>query len=141
MNNNERTAMNIYLSNASGKALYEQIYDRIRTMILDGTLKAGQPLPTIRGLAKDLRISVITTSRAYADLERDGYIYSVVGKGSFVSERNADFVRDKNLEEMRSNLAAAAELAARCGMSAEEFLKQAERAFGADKNNSGQYLP
>ena len=130
--------MNIYLSNASGKALYEQIYDRIRTMILDGTLKAGQPLPTIRGLAKDLRISVITTSRAYADLERDGYIYSVVGKGSFVSERNVDFVRDKNLEEMRSNLAAAAELAARCGMSAEEFLKQAERAFGADKNNSGQ---
>ena len=130
--------MNIYLSNASGKALYEQIYDRIRTMILDGTLKAGQPLPTIRGLAKDLRISVITTSRAYADLERDGYIYSVVGKGSFVSERNADFVRDKNLEEMRSNLAAAAELAARCGMIAEEFLKQAERAFGADKNNSGQ---
>ena len=130
--------MNIYLSNASGKALYEQIYDRIRTMILDGTLKAGQPLPTIRGLAKDLRISVITTSRAYADLERDGYIYSVVGKGSFVSERNADFVRDKNLEEMRRNLAAAAELAARCGMSAEEFLKQAERAFGADKNNSGQ---
>ena len=130
--------MNIYLSNASGKALYEQIYDRIRTMILDGTLKAGQPLPTIRGLAKDLRISVITTSRAYADLERDGYIYSVVGKGSFVSERNADFVRDKNLEEMRSNLAAAAELAARCGMSAEEFLKQAERAFGAGKNNSGQ---
>lgn len=138
MNNHERTAMNIYLSNASGKALYEQIYDRIRTMILDGTLKAGQPLPTIRGLAKDLRISVITTSRAYADLERDGYIYSVVGKGSFVSERNADFVRDKNLEEMRSNLAAAAELAARCGMSAEEFLKQAERAFAADKNNSGQ---
>ena len=138
MNNHERTAMNIYLSNASGKALYEQIYDRIRTMILDGTLRAGQPLPTIRGLAKDLRISVITTSRAYADLERDGYIYSVVGKGSFVSERNADFVRDKNLEEMRSNLAAAAELAARCGMSAEEFLKQAERAFGADKNNSGQ---
>lgn len=129
--------MNIYLSNASGKALYEQIYERIRTMILDGTLKAGQPLPTIRGLAKDLRISVITTSRAYADLERDGYIYSVVGKGSFVSERNADFVRDKNLEEMRSNLAAAAELAARCGMSAEEFLKQAERAFGTDKNNSG----
>ena len=82
--------MNIYLSNASGKALYEQIYDRIRTMILDGTLKAGQPLPTIRGLAKDLRISVITTSRAYADLERDGYIYSVVGKGSFVSSQKTD---------------------------------------------------
>lgn len=130
--------MNIYLSNASGKALYEQIYERIKTMILDGTLKAGQSLPTIRGLAKDLRISVITTSRAYADLERDGYIYSVVGKGSFVSERNADFVRDKNLEEMRCNLSSAAELAARCGIGLEEFLKQAERAYNGGKDRNGQ---
>lgn len=129
--------MNIYLTNASGKALYEQIYDRIKTMILEGTLKAGEPLPTIRGLAKDLRISVITTSRAYADLERDGYIYSVVGKGSFVAERNADFVRDKNLGDMRQHLKDAAILAARCGMSEEEFLKQAAWAFANDKNSDG----
>ena len=129
--------MNIYLTNASGKALYEQIYDRIKTMILEGTLKAGEPLPTIRGLAKDLRISVITTSRAYADLERDGYIYSVVGKGSFVAERNADFVRDKNLGDMRQHLKEAAILAARCGMTEEEFLKQAAWVFANDKNSDG----
>ncbi len=66
--------MNIHISNVSGKSLYEQIYTQIKNQILDGTLKAGEPLPTIRGLAKDLRISVITTSRAYSDLERDGYI-------------------------------------------------------------------
>lgn len=87
--------MNIHISNVSGKALYEQIYDQIKNQILEGTLKAGESLPTIRGLAKDLRISVITTSRAYSDLERDGYIYSVVGKGSFVAERNKEFVREK----------------------------------------------
>ena len=92
--------MNIHISNTSGKSLYEQIYAQIKNQILDGTLKEGEPLPTIRGLAKDLRISVITTSRAYSDLERDGYIYSVVGKGSFVAERNKEFVRERNLREM-----------------------------------------
>lgn len=137
MNNSRSKPMNIYLSNASGKALYEQIYDRIKTMILDGTLSAGEPLPTIRGLAKDLRISVITTSRAYADLERDGYIYSVVGKGSFVAERNADFVREKNLGDMRQSLADAATLAARCGLSREQFLREAAQAFAGGKNSGG----
>ncbi len=130
--------MNIYLSNASGKALYEQIYDRIKTMILDGTLKGGEPLPTIRGLAKDLRISVITTSRAYADLERDGYIYSVVGKGSFVAERNADFVREKNLAELRQNLAAAALLARRCNLAEGEFAALSAEAFAAGCGAVGQ---
>ena len=77
--------MNIFLSNLSGKSLYEQIYEQIKMQILEGTLKEGEALPTIRGLAKDLKISVITTARAYSDLERDGFIYSVVGKGSFVS--------------------------------------------------------
>lgn len=135
MNNSRSEQMNVYLSNASGKALYEQIYERIKTMILDGTLKAGEPLPTIRGLAKDLRISVITTSRAYAELERDGYIYSVVGKGSFVAERNADFVREKNLGDMRQNLADAAILAVRCNLSKEQFLREAAQAFANDKKS------
>ena len=109
--------MNIHISNISGKALYEQIYEQIKTQILEGTLKEGEPLPTIRGLAKDLRISVITTSRAYSDLERDGYICSVVGKGTFVAERNQEFVRQRNLKEMEEYISKAAEISLRCGMS------------------------
>ncbi len=114
--------MNIYISNTSGKALYEQIYEQIKNMILEGTLKAGESLPTIRQLAKDLRISVITTSRSYSDLERDGYIYSVVGKGSFVAQRNQEFVREINYKEMEQCLANAVEIANRCGLSEEEFV-------------------
>lgn len=121
--------MNIFISNVSGKALYEQIYDQIKNLILEGTLKEGEPLPTIRGLAKDLRISVITTSRAYADLERDGYIYSVVGKGSFVAERNREFVREKNYKELEEKLSDAAAIATRCGISENEFLEIAKTIF------------
>lgn len=114
--------MNIHISNVSGKALYEQIYDQIKNQILEGTLKAGESLPTIRGLAKDLRISVITTSRAYSDLERDGYIYSVVGKGSFVAERNQEFVREKNIKEMEEYIVMSVEIANRCGINEEQFI-------------------
>ena len=114
--------MNIHISNVSGKALYEQIYDQIKNQILEGTLKAGESLPTIRGLAKDLRISVITTSRAYSDLERDGYIYSVLGKGSFVAERNKEFVREKNIKEMEEYIVKSVEIANRCGMNEEQFI-------------------
>lgn len=115
--------MNIFISNTSGKSLYEQIYDQIKTLILEGSLRAGEPLPTIRGLAKDLRISVITTSRAYSDLERDGYIYSVVGKGSFVAECNQEFVRERNYTEMEGHISSAVEIANRCGIDEEEFVK------------------
>lgn len=120
--NTEGIIMNIHISNVSGKALYEQIYDQIKNQILEGTLKAGESLPTIRGLAKDLRISVITTSRAYSDLERDGYIYSVVGKGSFVAERNQEFVREKNIKEMEEYIVKSVEIANRCGMNEEQFI-------------------
>ena len=121
--------MNIFISNTSGKALYEQIYDQIKILILEGSLKEGEPLPTIRGLAKDLRISVITTSRAYADLERDGYIYSVVGKGSFVAERNQEFVREKNYKEMEEHISNAVEIANRCGIDEDEFIKITKMIF------------
>ena len=94
-----------------------------------GTLKEGEPLPTIRGLAKDLRISVITTSRAYSDLERDGYIYSVVGKGSFVAERNREFIRERNLQEMEEYLTKAIEISNRCGMSQEQLIDLVKTIF------------
>lgn len=121
--------MNIHISNMSGKSLYEQIYAQIKNQILDGTLKEGEPLPTIRGLAKDLRISVITTSRAYSDLERDGYIYSVVGKGSFVAERNREFIRERNLQEMEEYLTKATEISNRCGMSQEQLIDLVKTIF------------
>lgn len=121
--------MNIHISNVSGKSLYEQIYTQIKNQILDGTLKAGEPLPTIRGLAKDLRISVITTSRAYSDLERDGYIYSVVGKGSFVAERNQEFVRERNLQEMEEYISKAIEISERCGMGEDKFIELVKTIF------------
>lgn len=121
--------MNIHISNTSGKSLYEQIYAQIKNQILEGTLKEGEPLPTIRGLAKDLRISVITTSRAYSDLERDGYIYSVVGRGSFVAERNGEFVRERNLQEMEEYLSKAIEISSRCGMDEEQFIEVVKAIF------------
>ena len=121
--------MNIHISNTSGKSLCEQIYAQIKNQILDGTLKEGEPLPTIRGLAKDLRISVITTSRAYSDLERDGYIYSVVGKGSFVAERNREFIRERNLQEMEEYLTKAIDISNRCGMSQEQLIDLVKTIF------------
>ena len=121
--------MNIHISNMSGKSLYEQIYAQIKNQILDGTLKEGEPLPTIRGLAKDSRSSVITTSRAYSDLERDGYIYSVVGKGSFVAERNREFIRERNLQEMEEYLTKAIEISNRCGMSQEQLIDLVKTIF------------
>lgn len=115
--------MNITISNKSSKSLYEQIYDQIKTYILDGTLKSGEALPTIRGLAKDLRISVITTSRAYSDLEKDGYIYSVVGKGSFVAERNHEFVLEENCKELENHITKAVEIANRTKIDEEKLIE------------------
>jgi len=115
--------MNITISNKSSKSLYEQIYDQIKTYILDGTLKSGEALPTIRGLAKDLRISVITTSRAYSDLEKDGYIYSVVGKGSFVAERNHEFVLEENYKELENHITKAVEIANRTKIDEEKLIE------------------
>ena len=79
--------MNIIISNANNQPIYEQIYVQIKSFIISGDLKEGDLLPSIRNLAKDLRISVITTKRAYDELEKDGYIYSVAGKGSYVAQK------------------------------------------------------
>ena len=82
--------MDILISNSSGKPIYEQITSQIKNLILSGGLQAGEALPSMRLLAKELRISVITTKRAYEDLERDGFIETVPGKGSFVAHKNAE---------------------------------------------------
>lgn len=103
--------MNIIISNSDKAPIYEQITRQIKEMIMNGTLKEGDALPSMRFLAKELRISMITTKRAYEELERDGFIESYVGKGSFVKGANQDFIREKNCREMEHALSVAVEKA------------------------------
>jgi GntR family transcriptional regulator len=96
--------MNILISNTSGEPIYAQIVNQIRQMILQGELISGTPLPSIRLLAKELQISVITTKRAYEELEREGLINSIVGKGSFVSGADQEFIREQRLRMMENKM-------------------------------------
>ena len=89
--------MDIIISNAANQPIYEQIYNQIKTQIVSGKLKEDDLLPSIRNLAKDLRISVITTKRAYDELEKDGYLYSLAGKGFYVAEKNTEIIRETNM--------------------------------------------
>ena len=89
--------MEIIISNSSDKPIYEQIAMQIKSLIMDGTLSAGEALPSMRALAKDLHISVITVQRAYEDLTRDGFIETVSGKGSFVASQNKEFIQEEQL--------------------------------------------
>ena len=112
--------MDIIISNAAGEPIYEQIYTQIRNSIVSGALDAGEMLPSIRALARDLKISVITTKRAFDDLERDGFIVSVQGKGSFVAPFNADFVKEERRKELENCLMQARALADELKMKDEE---------------------
>ena len=108
--------MNIILSNSSGKPIYEQITAQIKAQIMSGELQAGDALPSMRTLAKELRISVITTKRAYEDLERDGFLENVSGKGCFVAAQNTDILREESLRQTEAALQQAVELARRGGI-------------------------
>ena len=112
--------MNILISNASDKPIYEQICDQLSRQILAGELEPGAPLPSIRALAKDLRVSVITTKRAYDELEKGGYLHTVPGKGSYVAEQNSQLVREAWLSRIQEHLSQAADLAKSAGVSREE---------------------
>lgn len=103
--------MNIIISNSDKTPIYEQITRQIKDMIMSGSLKEGDALPSMRYLAKELRISMITTKRAYEELERDGYIVSYVGKGSFVKAANQEFIKEQNRMEMEHALAVAVDKA------------------------------
>ncbi|SFJ75617.1 MULTISPECIES: GntR family transcriptional regulator [unclassified Bacillus (in: firmicutes)] len=96
--------MQIIISNSSKEPIYEQITNQIKSLILSGDLKEGSPLSSMRQLAKDLQVSIITTKRAYEELEKAGFIYSIVGKGSFVAEQNLDVVREKKLKVIEEQL-------------------------------------
>ena len=108
--------MNVFIDNKSGVPIYDQICTQIREQIVGGTLAADEALPSIRNLAKDLKISVITTKRAYEELEREGLIYTVPAKGCFVAGLNQDRLRERHLQKIEEHLAEAARLADVCGL-------------------------
>ena len=96
--------MQLYIDNRSGTPIYDQIYTQIKAQIVSGELCTGDALPSIRGLARDLRISVITTKRAYDELEREGFLYTVPAKGCFVAERNVELLREENLRKIEEHM-------------------------------------
>ena len=114
--------MEIIIRNTGGQPIYEQIYSQLKAQIIAGALSPGEALPSIRALAKDLKISVITTKRAYDELEAEGFLYTIAGKGCFVAEKNLDLIREQQLKELEDHLTAAAELAKTCGLTVEELI-------------------
>ena len=113
--------MELVIRNTTNQPIYDQIYSQIKAQIIAGKLSPGEALPSIRALAKDLRISVITTKRAYDELEADGFLFTVAGKGCFVAEKNLDSIREQKLKELEDHLDAAVELAAQCGISSAQL--------------------
>ncbi len=114
--------MNIIISNSSGQPIYEQIAMQIKNLIIAGKLQEGDALPSMRLLARELRISVITTKRAYEELEKEGFIFSFTGKGSFVASKNIDLIREQQLREIEDHMQAIAEKAEVCGLRLEELV-------------------
>ena len=113
--------MTILIDNKSGQPIYEQIVSQLREQIYSGALAEDEALPSIRDLARDLRISVITTKRAYEELAAGGLIYTVPGKGSFVAAKNMDLLREEHLRQIEEHLGAALSLARLSGLSREEL--------------------
>lgn len=113
--------MNIIISNSGDKPIYEQIIGQIKNMVMNGTLKEGDSLPSMRTLAKELRISVITTKRAYEELEREGFITTIVGKGSFVRAADTELLREERLKQLEELLTQAVSLAEQSGITRQEL--------------------
>lgn len=115
--------MTILIDNKSGQPIYEQIVAQLRTQIFSGALAEDEALPSIRDLARDLRISVITTKRAYEELAAGGLIYTLPGKGSFVAAKNTELLREEHLRQIEEHLSAALALARQAGLGREELLE------------------
>ena len=115
--------MEILISNSSGAPIYEQITRQIKGLISRGELREGEGLPSMRLLAKELRVSVITTKRAYEELEKEGFIYTVAGKGSFVAPKNVELLREENLKKIEGYIQEIRKLAMPCGLSLEDIIE------------------
>lgn len=123
--------MNILISNSSGEPIYEQIALQIKAMIIKGELKEGDALPSMRILANQLRISVITTKRAYEELERGGFIESYTGKGSFVKAQNSELIKEENLRAIEEHMSIICEKAKICGVTLDELKETLEIIYSA----------
>jgi len=120
----------VVISNSSPDPIYEQIARQIRAQILSGELSEGQILPSIRGLARDLQISVITTKRAYEELEREGFLNTVGGKGTFVAAQSSDFLREKKMKAVEEKLAEAVDQARVMGVERDQLSEMLRLLYG-----------
>ena len=121
--------MELIIRNNSGQPIYDQISGQIKAQILSGALSPGDALPSIRGLAKDLKISVITTKRAYEELEKDGFLYTIPAKGCYVAPRNKELLREENLKKIEGHIDEILSLAAACGLSQADILEMVRFAM------------
>jgi GntR family transcriptional regulator len=128
-----KRAMRILISNASQDPIYEQIVKQIKAQILSGDLAEGDALPSIRKLAQDLQISVITTKRAYEELEREGFLDTVGGKGTFVAAQNREFLREKKMKAVEEKLAGAVAEARLLGVDLAQLEEMLRLLYGEDE--------
>ena len=118
----EVVKLEIFISNTNEQPIYEQICSQIKALIVSEKLREGDPLPSIRNLARDLRISVITTKRAYDELEREGYINTVAAKGCFVAKQNSELIKENYLKQIEEHMQQISELAKYCGLSNKDLI-------------------
>lgn len=125
--------MEIIISSNTSKPIYEQITSQIKAQIMSGALKTGEPIPSMRALAKSLHVSVITVQRAYEDLQRDGFIETTVGRGSFVSAQNRDFLQEERQREAEDHLLQAAEIGRTSGIPVEKLKELLELFYQGEE--------
>ncbi|MGN1313497.1 MAG: GntR family transcriptional regulator [Lachnospiraceae bacterium] len=130
--------MNLFIDNRSGVPIYEQIYQQIKEQIINESLKEDSALPSIRSLAKDLRISVITTKRAYDELERDGFVYTIPAKGCFVAARNTELIREENLKQIEEHISAIQSLAVSCRLRRQDILEMFDLIWEDSRDKHGK---
>lgn len=128
--------MTVIIDNKSGAPIYDQIYSQIKNQIISGALKENEPLPSIRGLAKDLKISFITTKRAYDELEREGFIYTIQAKGCYVAPKNTELLREENLKRIEELIEEIVQLSAACNLTKKDIANMLE--FALEENSGGE---
>ena len=125
--------MDIILSNATDEPIYQQIVTQMKVQIINGTLRAGEPLPSMRNLATQLRISVITTKRAYEELEREGFIENFTGRGCFVKAQNTEFLREESMRQVEELLMKACEKARMMDLPLQDIQEMLELLYHEEK--------